>query len=32
VNLVLDDLTASGELQAIQDQWLAGESAPYIAE
>lgn len=32
VNLVLDDLKSSGELQAIQDQWLAGEAAPYIAE
>ena len=32
VNLVLDDLKASGELQAIQDEWLAGEAAPYIAE
>jgi len=32
VNLVLDELKASGELQAIQDEWLAGENAPYIAE
>jgi len=32
VNLVLDDLAASGELQAIQDQWLAGEMAPYFTE
>ena len=32
VNKVLADLKASGELQAIQDQWLAGESAPYFKE
>ena len=32
VNLVLDELKASGELQAIQDEWLAGEAAPYISE
>lgn len=32
VNKVLGDLKASGELQAIQDQWLAGESAPYIKQ
>jgi polar amino acid transport system substrate-binding protein len=32
VNKVLADLKASGELQAIQDQWLAGESAPYIKQ
>jgi polar amino acid transport system substrate-binding protein len=32
VNLVLDDLKSSGELQAIQDEWLAGETAPYISE
>ena len=32
VNKVLGELKASGELQAIQDQWLAGESAPYIQQ
>jgi polar amino acid transport system substrate-binding protein len=32
VNKVLADLKASGELQKIQDQWLAGESAPYIKQ
>jgi polar amino acid transport system substrate-binding protein len=32
VNQVLAGLTASGELQSIQDQWLAGESAPYITQ
>lgn len=32
VNKVLGELKASGELQAIQDQWLAGESAPYIKQ
>lgn len=32
VNGVLDELAASGELQAIQDEWLAGESAPYFTE
>ena len=32
VNKVLADLTASGELQAIQDQWLAGTTAPYFKE
>jgi len=32
VNLVLDDLAASGELQAIQDEWLAGDAAPYFTE
>ena len=32
VNKVLADLKASGELQQIQDQWLAGESAPYIKQ
>lgn len=32
VNKVLADLKASGELQAIQDQWLAGDSAPYIKQ
>jgi polar amino acid transport system substrate-binding protein len=32
VNKALAALKDSGELQAIQDQWLAGESAPYIAQ
>lgn len=32
VNKALADLTASGELQAIQDQWLAGDTAPYFTE
>ena len=32
VNGVLDELTASGGLQAIQDEWLAGETAPYFTE
>ncbi len=32
VNGVLDELAASGELQAIQDEWLAGDSAPYFTE
>ena len=32
VNRVLNDLKASGELQAIQDEWLAGQQAPYITE
>jgi polar amino acid transport system substrate-binding protein len=32
VNKVLGELKASGALQAIQDQWLAGESAPYIKQ
>ncbi len=30
VNKVLADLKASGELQAIQDEWLAGTTAPYF--
>lgn len=30
-NKALADLTASGELKAIQDQWLAGVDAPYFA-
>ena len=30
VNKVLGELKSSGELQAIQDQWLAGDTAPYI--
>lgn len=32
VNAVLADLAASGELQAIQDEWLAGTTAPYIKQ
>jgi ABC-type amino acid transport substrate-binding protein len=32
VNGVIDELAASGELQAIQDEWLAGEAAPYFTE
>ena len=32
VNRVLADLKDSGELQAIQDQWMAGTSAPYFTE
>jgi len=32
VNAVLADLAGSGELQAIQDEWLAGAAAPYIKE
>ena len=32
VNGVLDELAASGELQAIQDEWLAGDTAPYFTE
>jgi polar amino acid transport system substrate-binding protein len=32
VNSALDELAASGELQAIQDQWLAGDTAPYFTE
>jgi polar amino acid transport system substrate-binding protein len=32
VNKVLADLAASGELQAIQDEWLAGTTAPYFKE
>ena len=32
VNQVLADLSASGELQSIQDEWLAGASAPYFKE
>lgn len=32
VNKALADLKASGELQAIQDQWLAGDTAPYFTE
>lgn len=32
VNKVLTELKDSGELQAIQDQWLAGTTAPYFTE
>ena len=32
VNQVLADLKSSGELQAIQDEWLAGAAAPYFKE
>ena len=32
VNKVLGELAASGELQAIQDEWLAGTTAPYFKE
>jgi polar amino acid transport system substrate-binding protein len=32
VNEALASLKASGELQAIQDEWLAGTSAPYFTE
>ena len=32
VNAVLADLKASGELQSIQDEWLAGAAAPYFKE
>jgi polar amino acid transport system substrate-binding protein len=32
VNKVLADLSSSGQLQAIQDEWLAGASAPYFKE
>ncbi|MGI9196495.1 MAG: amino acid ABC transporter substrate-binding protein, partial [Candidatus Nanopelagicales bacterium] len=32
VNTVLTELKDSGELQAIQDQWLAGTAAPYFTE
>ena len=32
VNQVLTSLKSSGELQAVQDQWLAGDSAPYFKE
>ena len=32
VNTVIADLKASGELQAIQDEWLAGTTAPYFTE
>jgi polar amino acid transport system substrate-binding protein len=32
VNTALAALTSSGELQKLQDQWLAGASAPYFTE
>ena len=32
VNKALADLKASGELQKLQDTWLAGEAAPYFAQ
>ncbi|MFM8896714.1 MAG: ABC transporter substrate-binding protein [Actinomycetales bacterium] len=32
VNQVLADLKASGELQSIQDEWMAGTTAPYFKE
>jgi len=32
VNQVLGDLQASGELQSIQDEWMAGTTAPYFKE
>ena len=32
VNKALAELKESGQLQAIQDQWLAGETAPYFTE
>ena len=32
VNLALQDLKATGELQTIQDTWLAGDAAPYFTE
>lgn len=32
VNKVLADLSASGELQAIQDEWMAGTTAPYFTQ
>ena len=32
VNQALAELEASGELQAIQDEWLAGTTAPYFKE
>lgn len=32
VNLALQDLKATGELQTIQDTWLAGDTAPYFTE
>jgi len=32
VNQVLADLKSSGELQSIQDEWMAGTTAPYFKE
>ena len=32
VNQALDSLVASGELQAIQETWLTGATAPYFTE
>jgi ABC-type amino acid transport substrate-binding protein len=32
VNQALATLDESGELQAIQDEWLVGEDAPYFTE
>ena len=32
VNKVLTQLKESGELKAIQDEWLAGAAAPYFTE
>ena len=32
VNQALAELESSGELQAIQDEWLAGDTAPYFTE
>ena len=32
VNEALAELSSSGELQAIQDEWLAGDTAPYFTE
>ena len=32
VNKVLAELKASGELKAIQDEWLAGKTAPYFTK
>ena len=32
VNAALDALPSSGELQKIQDEWLAGDAAPYFTE
>jgi len=32
VNRALAELEASGELQQIQDTWLAGTTAPYFTE
>ena len=32
VDWAISELEASGELQKIQDQWLAGENAPYFKE